>query len=175
MWYVDFGTRKERTLFWSAKIQTRALLVNVKKDPHNEMTPILYRWRLAKCTSVKRFTFRKVSAKRCNFRVPIYKGVPLPWIKWNPSLNDDCWPTIQVWKDSLSEKWVLKYVTLGLLFTRRFPSYEWNYTHPLTMTASQVYACVKVSLAEKLVLNYATLGFPFIRGFPSHEWKETLP
>ena len=106
----------------------------------NEMTPNLYRWRLAKCTSVKRFTFWKVSAKICNFRVPIYKGVPLPWMKWNQSLNDDCWPTILVWKDSLSEKLVLKYATLGFPFIKGFPSHERNDTHPLMMTASQVYA-----------------------------------
>ena len=147
---------------------------------------------LTKYSTVKSLTFWKVSAKICNFRVPIYKGFPLPWMKRNPSLNDDCWPTILVWKDSLSEKLVLKYATLGFPFIRGFPSHEWNETNPLTMTASQVYECVKVSpsekwvlkyttyecvevsLLQKWVLNYATVGFPFIRGFPSHEWNETL-
>ena len=150
----------------------------------NEMEPILNRWLLANYASVKRFAFRKVSAKICNLRVPVYKGVPLtwmkwhpslnddwypsvllsksftlrkvgakvynfrvpvnkwvplPWMKWNPSLIDDCWPTIQVWKDSLSEKWVLKYATLGFPFIRGFPSHEWNDTHSLSMTGIQVY------------------------------------
>ena len=63
----------------------------------------------------------------------------------------------------------------GSRLEREFLSHEWNDTHPLTMTASQVYECVKVSLSEKWVLNYTTLGFPFIRGFSSHEWKDTHP
>ena len=56
-----------------------------------------------------------------------------------------------------------------------FPSHEWNETHPLMMTASQLYKCVKFSLSENWVLNYATLGFQFIRGFFSHEWNDTHP
>ena len=68
---------------------------------------------------------------------------------------------------------MVKYATLGFPFIRVFPSHEWNDTHPLTMTASKVSACVKDSLSEKCLLNYATLGFPFIRGFPSHEWNDT--
>ena len=92
---------------------------------------------------VKRFTFWKVSVKIWNFRVPVYKGVPLPWMERNPSLKDDCWPTILVWKDSLSEKWVQKYTTLGFPFIKGFPSHERNETHPLTMRASQVYDCEK--------------------------------
>ena len=96
----------------------------------NEMKPILKRWLLANYTSVNGFAFWKVSAKICNFRVPVSKGVPLPWMKWYPSFNDDCWPTIQVWKDSLSEKLVLKYATLGFPFIRGFPSHEWNETLP---------------------------------------------
>ena len=88
----------------------------------------------------EKFHFQKSECKVYSFRVPIYKGVPLPWIKWNPFLNDDCWPTIQVWKDSLSEKWVLKYATLGFPLIRGFPSHEWNDTSPLTMAACQVYA-----------------------------------
>ena len=78
----------------------------------NEMTPILWRWLLANYTSGKSFTFWKVSAKVSNFKVPVHKGIVLQWMKWNPSLNDDCWPTIIVWKYSLSEKLVLKYATL---------------------------------------------------------------
>ena len=46
-------------------------------------------------------------------------------------------------KVSLSEKWVLKYTTLGFPFIKGFPSHERNDTHPLMMTASQVYACEK--------------------------------
>ena len=141
----------------------------------NEMEPILKRWLLANYTSVKRFAFRKVSAKICNLRVPVYKGVPLTWMKWNPSLIDDCLSSVLEWKVSLSEKCVLKYATSGFPFIRGFPSHEWNDTHPLTMTASQVYERVKVSLSEKWVLKYTTLGFPFIKGFPSHEWNDTHP
>ena len=43
-----------------------------------EMIPILYQWPLANYTSVKSFIFWKVSVKLCNFKVPVYKGVPLP-------------------------------------------------------------------------------------------------
>ena len=155
----------------------------------NEMTLILYRWRLAKCTIVKRFTFRKVSAKRCNFRVPIYKGVPLTLMKWHPSLTMTAGQVYECVKDSLSEKWVLNYANLGFPFIRGFPSHEWNDTQPLTMAACQVYACEKfhsfnddswssvrmwkVSLSEKCMQIYTTSGFPFIRGFPSHEWNDT--
>ena len=42
----------------------------------NEMTPFHERWQLANYTSVKRFAFWKISAKICNFRVPVYKGSP---------------------------------------------------------------------------------------------------
>ena len=90
--------------------------------PMNERKHFIKRWQLANYTGVKRFSFWKASAKTCNFRVPVYKEVPLPWMKWNPSLNDDCWPTKLVWKDSLSEKLVLKYATLGFPFIRGFPS-----------------------------------------------------
>ena len=90
----------------------------------------------------------------------------VPWEKWNPSFNHDSWPSVRLWKDSLSEKWVLNYATLGFPFIRGFPSHEWNDTHPLTMTASQVYECVKVSLSKKWVLNYTFLGFPFLKGVP---------
>ena len=33
IWYIDFDRRKERMLFWWAKIKTRALSKNVKIDP----------------------------------------------------------------------------------------------------------------------------------------------
>ena len=59
----------------------------------NEMKPILKRWLLANYTTVKIFVFWKVSAKMFNFSVPVYKGVPFPWMKWNPSFNDDRLPT----------------------------------------------------------------------------------
>ena len=66
-------------------------------------------------------------------------------------------------------------ITLGFPFIRGFSSHEWNDTHPLMMTASQVYECAKVSVSEKLVLKYATLGFSFIKGFPSQERNKTHP
>ena len=96
----------------------------------NEMEPILKRWLLANYTSVKRFGFWKVSAKICNFSVPVYKGVPLPWMKWHPFFIDDGLQVYYYLKVSLSEKWVQKYTTLGFPFIRGFPSHEWNGTHP---------------------------------------------
>ena len=33
IWYLNFGTRKERTVFWWAKIKTHTLSTNVKIDP----------------------------------------------------------------------------------------------------------------------------------------------
>ena len=119
-------------------------------------------WRLLnKYTSVKFFTFRKMSLKLYSFRVPVYKGVPLPWrklhpsyfrvpvfkgvplpwMKWNPAFNDYWWPTIRVWKVSLSEKWVLNYTTSGFPFLMGFPSPEFDDTHPLTITGGQLYEC----------------------------------
>ena len=77
----------------------------------NEMTPILWRRVVANYTSSKNFIFWKVCAKVSNFRVLVYR-------------------LIQVWKDSLSEKLVLKYATLGFPFITGFPSHEWNETHP---------------------------------------------
>ena len=64
----------------------------------NEMKHILSQWLLASYTTVKSFTFWKVSVKLYNFMVPFIRG---------------------------------------------FPSHEWNDTHPLTMTAGQVYDCEK--------------------------------
>ena len=160
----------------------------------NERKHLIKRWQLANYTGVKRFTFWKVSAKICNFRVPIYKGVPynirvpvykgflLPWMKWHPFFIDGGLPSVLVWKDWLSEKWVLKHATLGFPLIRgsppmnemtpilyrwrlakcTFPWHERNDTHPLMMTASQVYKCVRVSLSENCGLNNATLGFPFM-------------
>ena len=104
----------------------------------NEMKPIVKRY-----TTVKRFTFWKVIVKLYNFRVFVDKGVQLTWMKCNPSFDDDWWPSIRVWKVSLSAKWVLNYASLGLPFIREFPSHEWNENHPLTMTAGQVYYCEK--------------------------------
>ena len=51
----------------------------------NEMTPIVERWLLATYTRVKSYTFRKVSTKLYNFRVPVYKGVsPHEWNDTHP-------------------------------------------------------------------------------------------
>ena len=105
----------------------------------NETHPLTMTGYQLHYTTVKIFVFWKVCANLYNLRVPVYKGFTLPWKKWNPSLNDDCWPTILVWKDSLSEKWVLKYATLGFSFIRGLPSHEWNDTLPLTTTAGQLY------------------------------------
>ena len=140
----------------------------------NERKHFIKRWQLANYTGVKRFSFWNVSAKICNFRVPIYKGVPLPWMKWNPSFNDDCWPTILLWKVSLSEKWVLNYTTLRFSFIKSFLSHGWNDTS----FADDWWLSLlvwKVSLSEKWMLYYTNLRFPFIKGFSSHEWNETHP
>ena len=104
----------------------------------NEMKPFFKRWLLAKCAPVKSFAFRKVSAEVYNFSGPVYKGVPLPWMKWNPSLTMTASQVYPCAKDSLAEKLVLTYDTLGSPFIRGFPSHEWNDTHPLTMTARQL-------------------------------------
>ena len=105
----------------------------------NEMKSIFKRWLLANYTSVKRFAFWKVSAKICNFRVPVYKGFPSH--DWNDthSLSMTASQVYYYLKDSLSEKWVLKYTTLGVPFRKGFPSHEWNETRALTMTAGQLY------------------------------------
>ena len=119
----------------------------------NKMKLIRKRWLLAKYTPVKSFAFGKLSVKLYNFRVPVYKGVPLLWMKWNPCFNDDCWPTVLVWKVSLSEKWVLNYTTFGFPFIRGFPSHEWNETYPLTMIAGQLNDCEKLHFLKSLCLS----------------------
>ena len=48
IWYIDFDRRKERMLFWWAKIKTRTLSKNVKIDPQKPYTAVLnYRCRNA--------------------------------------------------------------------------------------------------------------------------------
>ena len=137
-----------------------------------EMTPILWWWQLAKYTPVKSFTFRKVSAKICNFRVPVNKGVPLPWMKWHPSFNEGgakCTPvkSFTCWKVSakICNFRVPVYKGVPLLWMK------WN----LCFNDDWLQSLIpwKVSLSEKWVLNYTTLGLPFIRGFPSHKWNES--
>ena len=142
------------------------------------MIPVLSRWLVANYTSVKSFAFWKVSVKVYNFRVLVYKEVPLPWIKWNLSFNDDCLPTILGWKVSFSKKWVLIYATLGFPFINRFPSHEWNdthlwnTTHPLTMIAGQVYEW-EFSFSKKWVsINfrlsvYKGVALPCMKWYPS--------
>ena len=87
------------------------------------------------------FTLRKISLTPENFRVPVCRGFALPWMIWYPSFNDDCLPTIRLWKVSLCEKWMVDYTTSGFPFIRGFPSHEWNETHPLTMIGGQMYEC----------------------------------
>ena len=105
----------------------------------NERKPFLNRWQVANYTSVKRFTFWKVSGKIYTFRVPGYKGVPLTWMKWNPSFNVDSCSSVRLWKVEHFENVVLIYAGLGFLFIRRFPSHEWKGSLPQTLTASQQY------------------------------------
>ena len=138
-----------------------------------EMIPVLSRWLVANCTSVKSSTLQKVSVKVYNLRVPVFKEVPLPWLKWNPSFSDVWWRNIRVWNVWISEKWVLNYTTWGFPFLRgfRFPWMKWYMSF-----SDDWWRNIRVSkswLSEKWVLKYTTLGFPFLKGFPYHEWNET--
>ena len=94
----------------------------------NEMKPVVERWVLVNCTSLNSFTFWKVSVKLHKFRVPGYKGFRLPWVKWNPSLNDDFWPTIVVGKTSLSENNLFKLRNFRVSLYMGVPYHEWNDT-----------------------------------------------
>ena len=131
----------------------------------NERKHFFKGWLLANYTVVKRFSFWNVSAKICNFRVPIYKGIPLPWIKGNTSLNDDSWPTILVWKDSLSEKWVLKYAILGFPLIRGSPPmiemtpilYRWRLAKC---------TCVKRFAFRKVSAKICNFRVPVYKGVP---------
>ena len=107
----------------------------------DEMRASIERWQVANYSSVKIFAFWKVSAKLYNYRVHVFKGVPLPRMKWNPSFNDDWWPTIRVSKAPLSKKWVLKCTTWGFPFLKRFPSHGWNETRRLAMFGGEIYEC----------------------------------
>ena len=142
----------------------------------NKMIPILYRWRLAKYTTAKSFTFWNVSVKQYNFRVPVNKGVPLQWMKWNPSFNDECWSNVlyslnsfTFWKVHLKQCnfRVPVYKGVPLPWMKWSPSFN-DECWPSILVW-------KASLSEKWALNYTTLGSPFIRGFPSHGWSETHP
>ena len=108
----------------------------------NEVIPILWRWVLANFTMVKSFTIRIVSVKLYNFRVPVYKGVPLPWMKWNVSLNYNCRQSIQVGKDLLSPKlyilllrgWeIFILIHNSQVYKCHLPTHEINGLHPLTI------------------------------------------
>ena len=57
----------------------------------DEMKRILKRWLLAIYSSWKGFTFWKVHVELRNFRVTVYMGVPLPWIKWNRGFPYHVW------------------------------------------------------------------------------------
>ena len=110
---------------------------------------------MANNKSVKSFAFWKMNVKLFNFRVPVYKGVPLPWMKWNRSFQDDCWPSMGPCKLSLSEKWMLNHTTLGLLFIRGLSYHEWNETYPSTITTAKLYDW-NVSLSECTVETRST-------------------
>ena len=84
--------------------------------------------------------------KPYKFRVPVYKGVPLPWMKGNTSFNDQCWPSGLVWKVSLFEKSALNNTTLWCPFLKRFSSHGWSETHHLTMSIRGSHAMDEVTL-----------------------------
>ena len=139
----------------------------------NERKHFIKRWLLANNTSVKSFSFWKASAEICNLRVPVYKGVPLTWMIWHPSLNDDWQPSVLLSKCFTFRKVSAKicnfrvhvYKGVPLPWMKWNPSFNDDWWRSILMW--------KVLLSERWALNYATLVFPFIRGFPSHEWNET--
>ena len=141
-WFQTKYTSLKSFTFWKVSVNVYNFRIPVYKGvplPWMKWNTSLKRWLQTKYTCLKSFTFWKASVNVYNFRVPVYKGVPLPWMKRNASFNDECWSSILVWRASLSEKWALNYTTLGFPFIRGFPSHGWNETHPLTMTADQVY------------------------------------
>ena len=141
----------------------------------NESKRLLKRWQLANYSVVKRFTFWNVSAKICNFRVPVNKGVPLTWMKWHPSLKDECYPSVRMCKSFTFWKVSAKVYNFRVPVFKGVPL-PWEKWHPSFDDDSWPSVRLwKYSLSEKCVLKYATLGFPFIRGFPSHEWNDTHP
>ena len=107
-----------------------------------------------------------------NFRVPVSKGVPLPWMKWNTSLKR--WlqtkytslKSFTFWKASVN------------VYNFRVPVHKGVPLPWMKCNLSFKDDCRptilvwKVSNSEKCILNYTTLGSPFIRGFPSHGWNE---
>ena len=127
----------------------------------DEVTLVICRWVQVIYTSLNSLTFRKVHLKQYNFRVPVYKGVPLPWMKWNSSFNDDCWPAIVVSKVPTFEKYI------------PLPWIKWNSSFADERRSSIL--VWTASLSEECILNKATLVCPIIRGFPSHGWSETHP
>ena len=114
----------------------------------NEMKPILEQGVLANFTSFSSLAFGKVIVKLHNLQVPGSKGVPLPWMKWYLSFNDDCWPTIVVWKASLSEKYMLKYATLGFPFISNFPPMN-EMTPGVSLTMTEIKPILKQWLLPK--------------------------
>ena len=113
--------------------------------------------------------------KLYNFRVPVYKRLPLPWMKWNSSFNDECCPAIVVWRVSNSEKCILNNATLGCPFIRGIPLPWMKWNPSFNDDCKPTIVVWRVSHFEMCILNYTTLGCPFIRGFPSHGWNETHP
>ena len=94
----------------------------------NEMKPIFKRWLLANYTSVKRFTFWKVSVKLHNCRVFVDKEVRLPWMKWNPF-------------DEIDE--IVGRASFPVPEGLGSKNPQRNETHPLRMNGGQVYECEK--------------------------------
>ena len=81
---------------------------------------IISRWLLSNYTAVKTLTFWKVSFQTYNFGVRVYKGIILPWMKWNPS--------VQLYKLSLPEEWVWKAYNFGFPVNKGVipPWIKWN-------------------------------------------------
>ena len=144
IWYLVFDTRKERTLFWSAKIKMRILSVNVKIDPHEyvyqgfpsiresevdpQMITTVYSiWYLNFGTRKERtvFWWGKIKTHTLSTNVKIYpqeyvfKGFSSPWESEGPS-------GIHLSGVSLhNRKWIWSsddnYCLLGLVSIFRYP------------------------------------------------------
>ena len=116
----------------------------------NEIILILYRWFLAKYTTMKSFTSWKVSANLCNFRIPVYKVVPLPWMKWNPSFDDKYCKSVRLksftfWMHYNLCKQGLNLRIFGTIDILVFRPYIWlsSYIIPWSMFINAMYLFMK--------------------------------
>ena len=108
----NFYVGKKKKLVWKDSLSEKWLLIyttlgfpfirGFPSHEWNETHPLTVS--LVNCTSLNSFTVWKVSLKPYNFRIPVYKGVILPRMKYKPSFHDNCCQAIVQWKLSLYEK-----------------------------------------------------------------------